>query len=89
MAQDIFVPVSKPEDTLESPAAGYGPLNRGIGVWSFATSRLDEVYRHAVAAGVVVDQSPAVLDSPFLRAQRTMLLKDPDGFPIEVFEPAG
>ncbi len=72
--------------TKPSPTASYGPPNRGIAMWSFPTKNLDDVHQRAVAAGIAVVQSPAEYGSPSLSGGRSMILKDPDGFLIEIFE---
>ena len=66
----------------------YGPPNRGIVMWSFATDDLDEVLRRATDTGAVVLKESGAWASPFLAAGRSLLLRDPDGFPIEIFEAA-
>lgn len=63
-----------------------GPPNRGIAMWSFASEDLDEVERRAAQSGVTVLQRGAAGISPFLPGARSLLLRDPDGFPVEVFE---
>lgn len=72
--------------TKHSPAPGFGPPNRGIGVWSFPARDVDEVHRRAVDAGVDILHAPARVQSPFLPDVKTLLMKDPDGFVVEVFE---
>lgn len=67
-----------------SPAPTLGPPCRGIVMWSFMTEDLDEVHARAQAAGTKILSAPGDLNSPFLPTQRTLLLEDPDGFPIEV-----
>ena len=74
------------KDTRYSPAPGFGPPNRGIGIWSFHTAQLDDVHERAVQAGVTIHTAPAEVASPFLDAGRVMMMEDPDGFCIEVFE---
>lgn len=74
------------DDTKHSPAPGFGPPNRGIGIWTFKTTQLDDVHDRAVKAGATVLAPPAAIASPFLDASRVMMLQDPDGFCIEVFE---
>lgn len=66
----------------------YGPPNRGIVMWSFETDDLDEVLRRAVDSDAVVLKESGAWASPFLTAGRSLLLRDPDGFPIEIFEAA-
>lgn len=72
--------------TKISSARGYGPPNRGIGIWSFGTKNIDAVHRRAVEAGIEVFQSPAIYHIPCLPESKSMILIDPDGFSIEIFE---
>lgn len=72
--------------TKPSPAPGYGPPNRGISMWSFAAKDLDAVHKRATDAGIEILQPPANHQSLFLSDSRSMIVKDPDGFPIEIFE---
>ncbi len=72
--------------TKHSPAPQLGPPSRGIGMWSFGTVDIEEVFRRAKTAGVDVIQAPSEMGSPFLPDGRSMMMKDPQGFPIEVFE---
>ncbi|MEM9880110.1 MAG: VOC family protein [Pseudomonadota bacterium] len=74
------------EATKHSPAPGFGPPNRGIGMWSFAAPDVAAVYDRAKAFGLSDVTAPTVMQSPFLPETKTLLMKDPDGFPIEVFE---
>lgn len=67
-----------------SPAPTLGTPCRGIVMWSFMTDDLDEVYARAQAAGTEILSPPGEIQSPFLPGTRTLLLRDPDGFPIEV-----
>lgn len=62
-----------------------GPPNRGIVMWSFESRDLEEVERRAERAGATVLAKSAERLSPFLPGGRSLLLRDPDGFPIEVF----
>lgn len=74
------------DDNIDSSARSLGPPNRGYGMWSFATDDLDEVHRRAQQFGSPIVQGPQAIDSPFLKAKRTMLIEDPDGFLFEIFE---
>lgn len=74
------------EATKPSAAPGFGPPNRGIGVWSFGARDVDEVHRRATAFGVEILSGPVSIQSPFLPNTKTLYVKDPDGFPIEIFE---
>ena len=76
-------------DATKFGSAGtYGPPSRGFAMWSFPTADIDAVADRAASAGVKILAKPGAIDSPFLSATRTLLLEDPDGFPIEIFETA-
>ncbi len=70
------------------PAAddNYLPPKRGIVMWSFETSDLDAIVSQAEEIGVEVLKTPDKYGSPGLPSSRSAILKDPDGFAIEVFE---
>lgn len=72
--------------TKPSPAPSYGPPNRGIAMWTFATDKLDEIEKRATESGAEFVQRAAERSSPLLSADRTMILRDPDGFLIEIAE---
>ena len=74
------------EATKPSPAPSYGPPNRGIAMWSFATGDIENVRQRAVDAGIEVVQPPGIHGSPCLPDGQSMMLRDPDGFLIEIFE---
>lgn len=74
------------EATKHSPAPQFGPASRGIAMWSFPTKNIDEVYKRAQEAGAEILQTPGDAQSPFLSNKKSLIMKDPDGFPIEVFE---
>ncbi len=74
------------ENTRTAGLPSLGAPARGIAMWSFAAPDLAVVQARAEAAGTSVLAAPAAFASPHLKAQRTLLLADPDGFPIEVFE---
>jgi len=71
------------EATRPSPAPGFGPPNRGIVMWSFLTRDLDEVRDRIAGHGVRILQDIAERASPGLPGGRTMIVEDPDGFPLE------
>ena len=73
------------ENGLRAPH-GLGLQNRGIGLWSFPTAKLDEVRERALRCGTRILREPAVIDSPGFGRVRSMILATPDGFPIEVFQ---
>lgn len=69
-----------------STAPSFGPPSRGIVMWSFRTKDMNEVIRRAKTAGARVLRGPIEIGSPFLRGKRAMIVEDPSGFPIEIFE---
>ncbi|MEZ5497874.1 MAG: hypothetical protein R3E77_00455 [Steroidobacteraceae bacterium] len=69
-------------------APSEGPPNRGIVMWSFPTRDLAAVHARAVKSGARVKKPPGEHGSPFLGRHRSMLLEDPEGFVLEVFEAA-
>jgi len=74
------------DDNKLSDAPSLGTPNRGIVMWSFETRNIDEVYSRARTANVEILQAPKSFESPFLLSRKTLLLKDPGGFMIEIFE---
>ncbi len=74
------------EATIPSPAPGFGPPNRGIVMWSFLTSDFDQVRSRIAEAGLTMLQNEAERSSPGLPPGRTMIIEEPDGFPIEICE---
>lgn len=76
-------------EATKKAVENFGPPNRGIVMWSFPTRDLDEVHARAQRAGSDIVHAPERRASPFLPAGRTLLLRDPDGFPIELFEAGG
>jgi len=73
------------ENNRFTTAPSLGTPNRGITMWSFRSKDIDEVYRRAKAAKADIIHPPKSFDSPFLDGSKSMLMKDPDGFPIEIF----
>lgn len=74
------------KDNKPSNAPTLGPPSRGITMWSFATKNIDEVARRAKDYNVEFVQHISEFQSPFLNSTRTLVMKDPDGFYIEIFE---
>ena len=74
------------KDNKFSSASNLGTPNRGISMWSFETKDIEEVYRRALNANVEILHGLDTYDSPFLNCKRTLLMKDPGGFMIEIFE---
>lgn len=80
----VFLDHSEDRITLDPPPS-FGPISRGLTMWSFPTDNIDEVHRRAVAANVDILHGPTVIESPFLPRTKTLLMRDPGGCPIEVF----
>ena len=74
--------------TKPKSAPGFGPPYRGITMWSFLTKDIDTVAERAANSGITVLQPIADRTSLALPAGRTLILQDPDGFPIEIVEAA-
>ena len=74
-------------DATKVPDHGLlGPPAKGIGIWSFPTKDINEVYRRAKTLGCDIVHKPSVYPSLYIDTELTMLLRDPDGFFIEVFQ---
>ncbi|MFK7889108.1 MAG: VOC family protein [Gammaproteobacteria bacterium] len=71
---------------ITSPAPTYGPPSRGVVMWSFPTTDLNEVLARTQKHGARLLQEPARRESPFLPDARTAIVEDPNGFPLEFFE---
>ena len=52
----------------------------------FATKNPDQIYENALSGNADRSSGPANIRSPCLDARRTRILRDADGFPIEVFK---
>ena len=74
------------EATRPSPAAGFGPPHRGIVMWSFLTRDLAAVADRARGAGITELQPIQTRQIPGLGEASSLILADPDGFPIEIVQ---
>ena len=74
------------QDNIASTAPVIGTPSRGITMWSFKTDDIEEVYRRAQSAGTTILHGLSTFNSPCLESSRTLLMKDPGGFYIEIFE---
>lgn len=72
------------EATRMTPASGLGPPNRGITMWSFLANDFDELRRRIDSANLNVLQDYTERQIPGLPSGPTMIVEDPDGFPIEI-----
>lgn len=63
----------------------FGPPNRGLTMWSFPSANVAEVMTRAKQAGVKIRQPLQVRKSPFLPETDTLILEDPNGYPIEIY----
>ncbi|MCB2106575.1 MAG: hypothetical protein KDE14_02690 [Rhodobacteraceae bacterium] len=64
------------------------PPNRGMAMWSFETRDIDEVAMRAKTHGAAIKAGPLRVDSPDLGPVTAMTVIAPNGFLIEVFQPA-
>jgi len=63
----------------------FGPPSRGVAMWSFPCTNLEEVRRRAVAEGVQILQPLGRVKSPFLPDTNTLIIADPGGYPVEIY----
>ena len=63
----------------------FGPPNRGLTMWSFPSANILEVVTRAEQAGVKIRQPLRVSKSPFLPETDTIILEDPNGYPVEIY----
>ncbi len=75
------------ENALRAPQ-GLGLQNRGIGLWSFPTADVTLVRERALRQGATVRRELLLIETPGLGVVHSMILATPDGFPIEVYQPA-
>lgn len=73
------------EDSEPPSTDNIGTPSRGIVMWSYKTKDLDAVHTRALTHGANILQPPGVYDSPYLELPRSMILKDPGGFALEIF----
>ena len=66
------------------PPNGLGLFNRGIGLWSFPTTKFAAVQDRVARQGVKVLSPPADLGVPGLGSRHSMVVATPDGFPVEI-----
>jgi len=71
---------------IQNIDSSVAPPNRGLVMWSFGTKDLESLFQKAQRAGVDFIQEPEQRVIPGLGSTSTMLMVDPDGFQIEVFE---
>ena len=64
----------------------FGPPNRGVAMWSFPSDNLKEVRARALAGNVKILNDIAEIDSPFIGKQKTIVLADPGGYPLEIYQ---
>ena len=62
------------------------PPNQGLGMYTFCTTSIGEVYQKAVDHGIKVLSSIREIEDPILGMGRGCLLETPNGFYIEIFE---
>lgn len=66
------------------PPNGLGLFNRGIGLWSFPTTKFAAVQDRVARQGVKVLSPPADIGVPGLGSRHSMVVATPDGFPVEI-----
>jgi catechol 2,3-dioxygenase-like lactoylglutathione lyase family enzyme len=64
------------------------PPNRGLAMWSFPVRDLGEIERRVEEHGITVVGGPVSYESPSLGRHRALTLLAPNGFLVELFEPA-
>ena len=60
--------------------------NRGIGLWSFPTDKLDRILENAAMSNTPVIHGPVIYDSPTQGTVRVATLLAPNNFVVEIFE---
>ncbi len=71
---------------IPSPCDSYGPPNRGLVRWSFATADLDAVQQSIADFGAEIVHAAKARSLPHLAPTRSLVTRDPSGFEIEIFE---
>lgn len=85
-ASGYIVLMDHGEATKVGETQSYCAPNRGIVMWSFQTQNLDEVLARASDANIEVVFGPTTLSELLGIDGKSVLMKDPDGFVIEVYE---
>ena len=60
--------------------------NQGLGMWTFETKDMDAVISNAKTKGISVVGGPDQCDDPIVGKCKSLTLKTPSGFLVEVFE---
>ncbi len=71
---------------IEGGAPSMQSSNRGLTMGSFGSSQFDSVYESAAAHGYSISRAPATRLLPNLGECRSMMVTDPSGFDINIFE---
>jgi catechol 2,3-dioxygenase-like lactoylglutathione lyase family enzyme len=90
-ATGYLVVMQLQQNALRAPGP-MGLRHRGIGLWSFATQRLDAIVERAERAGASVTRivsPPKEIEFPGEGLRQAMVLTTPDGFPVELLQRAG
>ncbi|MEM9929259.1 MAG: VOC family protein, partial [Bacteroidota bacterium] len=74
------------DDEFIYPAAAPRPPNRGLAMWTFQTTDLNEVIKRAKTFGTPVVSGPTSYRDPLLGTVSAITFLAPNGFLIEVFE---
>jgi catechol 2,3-dioxygenase-like lactoylglutathione lyase family enzyme len=74
----------------QRPATGIPPRPpaRGMSIWTFPVTDVDEIERRARRHGTAIVAGPVQYTSPSLGQHRAMTLRAPNGFLVEVFAAA-
>ena len=75
-------------ENVASLSNGVAPRlpNRGIGMWTFPVTDLDEVLRRATDKGIEIEGAPVSVDMPAFGKAKVATVLAPNGFMIELFE---
>ncbi len=73
------------EANLAPPVSYVGPPARGVAMWSFPGSDIDDLCRRARDFGASILHEPGEHSSPFID-RRSVMIEAPGGYPVEVFE---
>jgi len=71
---------------MRDPGIPPRPPHRGLAMWSFPTTDLDQVLANAEAAGIRTVGTAVSYTSPSLGQHRAATLLAPNGFLVEIFE---
>ncbi|MFK7954668.1 MAG: VOC family protein [Lysobacterales bacterium] len=70
-------------DLNRPTAAAQTASSRGVVMWTFTTTNIEEVHRRATAFGLTIVRPPGPSVSPCIKADQSMLVEDSEGFQLE------